>query len=110
MHPAGDTLIEEGSDSKTAYFLYAGRAGVYKQTDGGRRRLGELTEGQLFGEMAYLLNEPRTASVVADTELTVLALPPQTLEELMRHSAPLSRRIIGTLCQRLERMNLANPG
>ncbi len=110
VHPAGDTLIEEGSDSKTAYFLYAGRAGVYKQTDGGRRRLGELTEGQLFGEMAYLLNEPRTASVVADTELTVLALPPQTLEELMRHSAPLSRRIIGTLCQRLEKMNLANPG
>jgi len=110
VHPAGHALIEEGDDSKTAYFLYAGRAAVYKNTDGGRRRLGELGEGQLFGEMAYLLNEKRTASVVADGELTVLALPPQTLEELMRHSAPLSRRIIDTLCQRLERMNLANPG
>jgi len=40
----------------------------------------------------------------------VLALPPHLLEELMRHSAPLSRRIIDTLCQRLERMNLTNPG
>jgi membrane protein len=110
IHPAGHTLIEEGDDSRTAYFLYAGRAVVYKNTDGGRRRLGELNEGQLFGEMAYLLNENRTATVVADTELTVLALPPQTMEELMRHSAPLSRRIIDTLCQRLERMNLANPG
>ena len=74
-----------------------------------RRRLGELNEGQLFGEMAYLLNETRTASVVADGEITVLALPPHLLEELMRHSAPLSRRIIDTLCQRLERMNLAPP-
>ena len=110
VHPAGHALIEEGDDSKTAYFLYAGRAAVYKNADGGRRRLGELGEGQLFGEMAYLLNEKRTASVVADGEITVLALPPQTLEELMRHSAPLSRRIIDTLCQRLERMNLANPG
>jgi membrane protein len=110
VHPAGHTLIEEGDDSRTAYFLYAGRAAVYKNTDSGRRRLGELNEGQLFGEMAYLLNEKRTASVVADGEITVLALPPQTLEELMRHSAPLSRRIIDTLCQRLERMNLANPG
>ena len=110
VHPAGHALIEEGDDAKTAYFLYAGRAAVYKNTDGGRRRLGELGEGQLFGEMAYLLNEKRTASVVADSEITVLALPPQTLEELMRHSAPLSRRIIDTLCQRLERMNLANPG
>jgi membrane protein len=110
VHPAGHALIEEGDDAKTAYFLYAGRAAVYKNTDGGRRRLGELGEGQLFGEMAYLLNEKRTASVVADSEITVLALPPQTLEELMRHSAPLSRRIIDILCQRLERMNLANPG
>ncbi|MCL5060516.1 MAG: YihY/virulence factor BrkB family protein [Candidatus Thermoplasmatota archaeon] len=110
VYPAGHTLIEEGDDSRIAYFLYAGRAAVYKNTDSGRRRLGELNEGQLFGEMAYLLNEKRTASVVADGEITVLALPPQILEELMRHSAPLSRRIIDTLCQRLERMNLANPG
>jgi len=105
IHPAGHTLIEEGDDSHTAYFLYAGRALVFKNTDEGRRRLGELNEGQLFGEMAYLLNEKRTASVVADTELTVLALPPHIMEELMRHSAPLSRRIIDTLCQRLEKMN-----
>ncbi len=109
VHPTGHVLIAEGDDSKTAYFLYGGRAGVYKQTDGGRRRLGELEVGQLFGEMAYLLNEKRTASVIAESEVTVLALPPRILEELMRHSAPLSRRIIDTLCQRLERMNLANP-
>ncbi len=110
IHPAGHTLIEEGDDSQTAYFLYAGHARVFKNVNGGRRPLGELNEGQLFGEMAYLLNEKRTASVVADGELTVLALPPQILEELMRHSAPLSRRIIDILCQRLERMNLAKPG
>ena len=109
IHPSGNTLIEEGDDSRTAYFLYAGRAVVYKKVEEGRRRLGELNEGQLFGEMAYLLNETRTASVVADGEVTVLALPPQLLEELMRNSAPLSRRIIDTLCQRLERMNLAPP-
>jgi len=108
LHPPGHTLIEEGANSKSAYFLYAGRAGVYKQTENGPRRLGTLEEGQLFGEMAYLLNETRTASVVADNEITVLVLPPHILEELMRHSAPLSRRIIDTLCQRLERMNLAN--
>jgi membrane protein len=107
VHPPGHVLIEEGDDSRTAYFLYAGRALVYKDSEAGRRHLGELKEGQLFGEMAYLLNEKRTASVAADTEITVLALPPQIMEELMGHSAPLSRRIIDILCQRLERMNLA---
>lgn len=110
IHPSGHTLIEEGSDTRTSYFLYAGRAVAYKRTDDGRRQLGELHAGQLFGEMAYLLGEKRTASIVADTEITVLALPPQVLEELMNHSAPLSRRIIDTLCQRLQRMILASPG
>jgi len=55
--------------------------------------------------MAYLLKEKRTASVIAETEVTALVLPPAMLEELMRYSAPLSRRIIGTLCQRLQHMN-----
>lgn len=103
----GATLIKEGDDTRTAYFLYAGQAGVYKEKNGVQNKLGQLSEGQLFGEMAYLLSEKRTASVVAETPLTVLALPPAMLEELMRYSAPLSRRIIDTLCKRLERMNLA---
>lgn len=105
--PAGALLIQEGDDTRTTYYLYAGQAGVYKQKNGKPLKLGQLNEGQLFGEMAYLLSEKRTASVIAETEITVLALSSAMLEELMRYSAPLSRRIIDTLCQRLERMNLA---
>lgn len=104
----GETLIEEGDQSEIAYFLYSGEVGIYKKTEGGERNLGTLKEGQLFGEMAYLLKEKRTATARAETEVVVLALPPHILEDLMRHSAPLSRRIIDTLCQRLEKMNLAS--
>jgi Zn-finger domain-containing protein len=35
---------------------------------------------------------------------------PELLEELMRYSAPLSRRIIGALAQRLMRMNQSAAG
>jgi membrane protein len=107
---AGEVIIREGDDSKTAFFLYAGRVGLTKRIDGEQHPLTELGEGELFGEMAYLLGERRTATVTALTEVVVLALPPEVLEELMRYSAPLSRRIIGTLCQRLLRMNEAAAG
>lgn len=103
----GEVLIKEGHDSQEAFFLYAGSAAAYKEVNGSERRLGPLSEGQLFGEMAYLLKERRTATVRAETEVVALVLPPEMLEQLMRHSAPLSRRIIDTLCQRLEKMNLA---
>ncbi len=106
-YQAGEVLINEGEDSLDAFFLYSGSAGAYKILNGSERKLGSLNEGQLFGEMAYLLKEKRTATVKAETEVVALVLPPEMLEQLMRHSAPLSRRIIGTLCQRLEKMNLA---
>ncbi len=106
----GETLIQEGDNSREAFFLYAGKAAVFKQFAEGEKRLMELGEGSLLGEMAYLLNEPRTASVRAETEVTALVLPPAMLEELMRYSAPLSRRIIGSLAQRLMRMNQSARG
>lgn len=106
----GEVLIAEGHDSQEAFFLYSGSAAAYKDVNGSARRLGALNEGQLFGEMAYLLKERRTATVRAESEVVALVLPPDMLEQLMRHSAPLSRQIIATLCQRLEKMNLAAQG
>jgi membrane protein len=101
----GEILIREGDTSREAYFLHAGEVAVYKRFPDGEKHLTDMREGNLLGEMAYLLDEPRTASVRAKTAVTALVLPPQMLEELMRYSAPLSRRIIGSLAQRLVRMN-----
>ncbi|HEX8978786.1 MAG TPA: YhjD/YihY/BrkB family envelope integrity protein [Parasulfuritortus sp.] len=101
----GEELIQEGDAGQEAFFLYSGQVELFKSFDGQRHRLGELGAGELFGEMAYLLKEKRTATVVARTETTALLLPPAMLEELMQFSAPLSRRIIASLCQRLQRMN-----
>jgi len=107
VYEVGEALIYEGETSKQAYFIHAGRVGVYKKQEQGEKKLEELEAGNLIGEMAYLLGEVRTASVRAETQVTALVLPPEMLEELMRFSAPLSRRIIATLAQRLMRMNQA---
>ena len=106
----GDVLIREGDTSRDAFFLYAGEAAVYKHFDHGEIHLMDVGEGSLLGEMAYLLDEPRTATVRARTEVTALVLPPEMLEELMRYSAPLARRVVDTLAQRLMRMNRAAHG
>ena len=103
----GEILIREGDTAKEAFFIHAGEVAVYKHFPDGERHLADMGEGSLLGEMAYLLNEARTASIRAKTEVTALVLPPEMLEELMRYSAPLSRRIIASLAQRLMRMNQA---
>jgi len=102
---AGEHLIREGDDSRDALFIHVGRVGIYKNLEQGEKKLAELETGNLIGEMAYLLDETRTASVRAETEVVALVLPPNILEDLMRYSAPLSRRIISNLAQRLMHMN-----
>lgn len=103
-YESGEILIEEGDTSREAFFIYAGSVAVYKRFDDGEKRLMAIDEGNLLGEMAYLLDEPRTASVRAESQVTALVLPPAILEELMRYSAPFSRRIIDSLAKRLMRM------
>jgi membrane protein len=109
-YKAGDTIIREGEESQETYFLYTGRVALYKDIHGKPVYLTTLNEGQLFGEMAYLLGEHRTATVAAETDVFLFAFPPETLEELMALSPSLSRDIVASLADRLKRMNLAAEG
>ena len=104
---AGSTIIREGDTSQLTYFLQSGQVTMIKAFNGQPVKIASLSAGQLFGEMAYLLGEPRTATVVAETEVFLIAFPPRVLEEMMATSPALAREIIGALAQRLKQMNLA---
>jgi len=104
---AGSTIIREGDTSQLTYFLQSGQVTMIKAIHGQPVKIASLSAGQLFGEMAYLLGEPRTATVVAETEVFLIAFPPRVLEEMMATSPTLAREIIGALAQRLKQMNLA---
>jgi CRP-like cAMP-binding protein len=47
----------------------------------GKEALSTMTAGEVFGEMALLLDEPRAASVEALTPVTVLVLDKNTMTE-----------------------------
>jgi len=67
----GDEVIRQGDEGETAYVVESGRLEVLK--DGSK--LGELGEGDCFGEIALLSKVRRTATVRCLTacELAVLA-------------------------------------
>ena len=101
----GETIIRQNEDTATIYYLYSGQVGLYRENQGRLIRLGGLRGREIFGEMAYLLGERRTATVVAESDCFLFILSPETLESLMTYSAKLSRRIIESLCQRIAKMD-----
>jgi membrane protein len=103
QYAPGEFLIHEGNqDDKSSFFIYSGTVRMTCQT----RFLADFVAGDLFGEMAHLLGEARTASAMAVDEVWVLVLPPEMLETLMRQSPSVARDIIHALSARLKQMNL----
>src|SRR5688572_3914822 len=68
--PAGATMMRQGRLGHEAFVLVDGEADVL--LDG--KRVATLHSGDIVGEMALIEHEPRTATVVARTEVQVLAL------------------------------------
>jgi hypothetical protein len=78
---AGTVIMREGDAGDTAYMIIAGRCRAYRNVDGTEETLGVMEPGEVFGEMALLLDEPRAASVAALDLVTVLVLDKATMSE-----------------------------
>jgi CRP-like cAMP-binding protein len=81
--PAGALVVREGEPGSSFFFVAGGRLRVFA-TDGlGRQtELAELGEGAVFGEMALLGAQPRSASVACTTEVDLLEVGRQSLASL----------------------------
>jgi CRP/FNR family cyclic AMP-dependent transcriptional regulator len=94
---AGQTIIEEGELGDCMYIIVAGEVRVHV----GERTLTHLQAGDLFGEMAVLDAEPRSASVSAVEDTQLLRLDQEPLYEVMEDRGEVARGIIRVLSRRL---------
>ena len=78
---AGATIVSEGAVGHSAYMIVAGKCRVYRTVNGEQEILTTMGPGDVFGEMALLLDEPRAASVEAIDKVTVLDLDKTTIME-----------------------------
>ncbi len=77
----GTVIIQEGDVGDAAFMIVQGQCRVYRTASGQQETLMTLGPGDVFGEMALLLDEPRAATVEAVDRVTVLVLDQETMHE-----------------------------
>ena len=96
----GQTLISEGEVGDAAYIIEEGHCAVYKGEGAEQVLLREMGPGEVFGETAILAACPRTATVVAKTDVRVMAVNREVLEAELEGLKPWMARLVRTLAQR----------
>lgn len=74
FYPKGSYLFREGDAGSDMFYILNGKVGVEKKAGQLSKALAEIDSGSYLGEMAALINAPRTASahVIEDSHVAVI--------------------------------------
>ncbi len=98
----GDIIFREGDDPKgEAFLVHLGKVEVRKVIGGEERLLRTLGKGELLGELALFRNAPRSATAVAAEAVTLMVIPANRLDHMVRSNPALAVAIIRDLATRM---------
>ena len=98
---AGDVLFNSGDTSNGAYIVLSGQLEVSIDKDGSKKVIGSVDVGDLVGEVGILSNVPRTATVSAVDNASVLLLTREIFTDLIKTNSSVNEKVIGLLSERL---------
>ncbi len=100
--PRGERIINEGDEGDSLFIIVEGGVSILK----GKDIIARLSSKDFFGEMAILDSEPRSASVIADTDITCLKINREDFTEILIDEHEIMLSIIKSLVQRLRQTNI----
>jgi CRP-like cAMP-binding protein len=101
--PAGSDMIREGEPGDALFVILEGEASV--QHDG--QEVTRVGPGSYFGELAILDGAPRSATVVAATDVEVAVLGIRMFRTLLREFPDLAEQLLVGLAGELRAANAA---
>lgn len=97
----GNIISRQGAVAHWLYIIINGEAEVYLETpDGERRSVNILTKGNFFGEMGMMTGAPRSASVIANTDVECYRLDKEAFAGIMQARPGLAEEITHILVER----------
>ncbi|MBI5627029.1 MAG: EAL domain-containing protein [Nitrosomonadales bacterium] len=105
---AGDQIFKEGDAGDCAYLIEKGTVEVFVIDQGKERQLNLLGKGEMFGEIALIDHQPRTATVRAAEETVLVPIRRKLVEELMEKSDPVLNHLLLVILDRFRNKQSSN--
>lgn len=102
FYEKGEFICREGESSCEIFYILMGRVQVEKKAGQTTKSLVEMGPGDYFGEMAALLEAPRSASVRALTDCDIAVIGADTFRDLLRHYGTVSLFILKEMSLRVK--------
>jgi CRP/FNR family transcriptional regulator, cyclic AMP receptor protein len=105
-YPNDTRVFHEGDPGDACYIVRTGTCRVTREHPDGRAiTLATLGPGAIFGELAMLDGERRSASVEATESTELLALPAGDMRSLIREHPEMAEKLVVALTRRLREAN-----
>ena len=98
---AGSVIFREGDAARELFVVKSGQVRIQI----GNRTITELGTDSIFGEMALIDNEPRSASAVAVTDVELVAVSEKQFLFLVGQTPYFALKVMRVLAQRLRATN-----
>ena len=102
---AGESLVREGDRSNQLFWLVEGRLEVVKIINSHVAQLNIIEAGDLVGELSFLDQKPRSASVRALVDCQLVVLEYSEFQEMLAEQPKWMKKILVTLTGKIRKLS-----
>ena len=99
----GQMVCKQGDSGDSAYVIISGEADVLVDTPSGPIKVATVKDHAFVGEIAILIDVPRTATITANTTLVTLQITKDLFFRMITEFPSMAVEVMRELAQRLER-------
>lgn len=104
-----EIIFRNGDAGDCAYLIEDGQVEIFIETEVGEQRVGLIGKGELFGEIALIDHEPRTATARVVEKTILIPIPRQLVDNLLKKSDPILRHLLSVILERFRNSRSTDP-
>ncbi len=100
IYDVGEIIFKEGDDGDGAFLIEEGLIEISVMINGVEQQINKIGKGELFGEVALIDHQPRTATAKAIEKTVLVAIQRTLVNELLEKTDPIVRHLLLVILDR----------